>query len=136
MNIELKKWDNCYTFMLKYLDIFINFYKVESNDFIELFNKDYNLNNFENNDVIVWETLNEEPSYCNREINEGVLVSKKYPSTIHFGIIYLNKYLIDLTYSEGYNLIRFRNIEELNFENENSKVFKIQYKDIKLNITN
>lgn len=127
MNIKLKKWDNCYTFMLKFLDIFNKYCEIDSNDFINLFEKDYNLKSFNNNDIIVWEDINGENAYGNRELKEGVLVSRKYDSTIHFGVVYLDHYLIDVTFVDNYNVIRIREISELNFTNKDSNVFVIRY---------
>jgi len=134
MDIKLKKWDNCYTFMLKYLDIFEKYYKIESNEFVELFDKDYNLKDFNNNDLIIWQDIDEEPTYCNREFIDGVLISKKYDSGLHFGVVYQDKYLIDLTYSDGFNLIRIRKIEDLKLVSENCKIYKIKYETIKQSI--
>lgn len=129
MNVSLKKWDNCYTFMLKYLRLFPYFFEIESNEFVDLFEKERDLKVLNNNDVVVWETIDEEDYYSNREFTNGVLVNKKYEPALHFATVYLDKYLIDLTYVDSINTIRIREISKVNF-NKNS--YKIKYENIKV----
>jgi len=120
MNLKLKKWDNCYTFMLKFLGKFDNFKEVESDEFIELFKKDYNMLDLKTNDVIITVAEEDFGDKLANELSEGILITNQVYKNNHFLVVYNDKYLIDLNFNhEGFNYIRVRHISILdNFKSK------------------
>lgn len=107
------KWDNCYTFVLKLLDIFDKYKDIESDDFVGLFEKDYNLKQLKHGDIIICEYTDVESddsySYRNNEFCDGILVTNKVMEVFHFMLVYKDSYILDLSFNKKReNYIRIR----------------------------
>ncbi len=133
-NIKLKKWDNCYTFMLKLLGIFDNYKELESDEFVGLFEHDYNMRDLKSGDVIVCEYVDKDSdaafTYRYNELVDGVLISNKVIETLHFLVVYKDKYVIDLTFEDQRNCIRIRRLESClnNIDKTKWRLYKLLIK--------
>jgi hypothetical protein len=100
--------------MLKFLGKFDNFKEVESDEFIELFKKDYNMLDLKTNDVIVTVGEDDFESKVTNEIYEGMIITNKVSKNNHFSVVYNRNYLIDVMFNEdGFQFIRIRPISIL-----------------------
>ena len=132
--IKLKKWDNCYTFMLKLLGIFDNFKELESDEFVTLFEHDYNIKDLKSGDVIVLEYVDKDSdeayTYRYNELAEGILLSNKVLETLHFLVVSQDKYVIDLTFEDQRNCIRIRKMDTCldNIDKTRWKLYKLLIK--------
>jgi hypothetical protein len=112
--IRLKKWDNCYTFMLKFFNLFDRCCDIESDVFVsECEGIDYSLDvPFNDYDVLAFhsDTIleNQRVLLSGDRIEIGRTVGR-----IHFVIVLPRNRLLDVTFLDRDNYIRIRNLSEV-----------------------
>jgi len=130
-DIKLKHWDTCYTFALKYIGIFEKYNDIDIINFIKLFELDYNFEEFNKLDLIVFQKI--KPNHRNivNEISKNLLIENYnfVASDFHFLVVIDNEFIIDCSYKSNLKdyYIRIRKIQELNFNSKDYYIFKLKY---------
>jgi hypothetical protein len=125
MNLKIKKFDTCYTFVLRWFDILHEYIDTESDEFLKLFDLKKFDDNLQNNDVIVFTTDNY--IFANTELLNFIPISNKFTDGLHFCIFY-NNLIYDVSFINGINYIRVRHFKHINFSSDCVRVIK--YEDI------
>jgi hypothetical protein len=122
MNIKIKKFDTCYTFVLRWFNILNKCIDIESDDFIKNFTlHTFDTNTISNDDVIVYTTEN--LIYAATELKNYIPVSNKISDGLHFCIFFGNL-IYDITFVDGIKHIRVRNFKDVNFTHSCVRVIK------------
>lgn len=114
-SVILKKYDTCYTYVLKRLGL-ERFMDVESDDFINLSEMSVLVNTIPvYGDILFWDDGSR--TYYPNEINvDGVIISNKWNTGLHFAVVEKNGYISDCTKEDTenvYPVLRLRRFSDI-----------------------
>lgn len=132
-DIKLLHWDTCYTFALKYIGIFEKYKDIDIVDFIKFFELDYNLEQFNSLDLIVFQKIKSNHKSIANEICQNLLIENYtfIATDYHFLVAIDSEFIIDCSFKGNENkdyYIRIRKIKDLNFNSKDYYVYKLKYK--------
>jgi hypothetical protein len=117
--IKLMKWDNCYTFVLKVLDKFIEYMDIPSDEFVAIHKPMPIPDTLMDWDIIVWDSPDKEVEMdtARQLLSDGrILHNRIIYYRYHFGV-YWNGYVYDLSFDNEVNYIRVRDREDIRHPN-------------------